>query len=608
MKFTNLRYLLASAAVLAAAVSCVGGDFDVPHRGAETGVERVNLYIPEATTRTVIDNDEGGLEAGQTLSLKWAEGDAFALWAANIASGAMTFANAVFTHSGNINDPQGVLFTGNIPRLMAQDTYYYYGFYPVPAEENIDETAVRYDIPATQNGEYDPRCDIMRAEVSGRALSQSIENTLDLQFKHIMHVLKITIHSNPFGDKGIRKVYIEFPQPVAGRASVNIADGSFTLEEGRNVITAEFAEPKQAGDEFWVFVAPSASVSGEVRFLAATGTDSPDEYVSDMSVTTAFRRFESQHITPVNLGLRGCSEGITWFDYDIDPEQLGEDVEILHVALPEGRTFHDGTAEADIYPDEDGRFKMGFSSLSLLSWGSFPITAVFESASAVVPDGREPVISIVEGEYTPHFHNKRDIAAPYLFFEDFAEFDDMSSDDEYSGGFNTGSKNGKSFNYLSGEATGWTGARSGAQAGTAIRLAARREAIAAGATYPARLDSAPLANLKPEASVSVKLTFDYGANYEGARVSNNIKIGHVERADAFASNASNGTFDSANTFEIDEDDGAYDNLPHKDQSFVMSDCVPTSRITWIGTATNKNGFDNTTCWLYIDNVRVSIAK
>lgn len=614
MKFVKLRYLLTLVATVFAAAGCIDGGLDIPGRDGEGGASdllKVRISVPEASTRTVIDTDEGGWSEGETLSLRWAEGDTFGLWAVS-EGGVTAFADALFTHEydSHANDPEGVIFFGTIPHVMAKDTYNYYGFYPAPAVENVTETTVSYDIPSTQSGDYDPDLDIMRASVSGQALTQGILNSLNLNFEHKLHALKILIHSNPFEEHGfgINKIRIEFPQPVAGRAEIGIADGSFALSEGRNEITVDFAESKGAGDEFWVFVAPQEQISGAVKFTAYGGADGADNWSSEISSTEAFTRLAEQHITPVTLGLHGAYT-ITWFDFEIDPSQLGEDIQTLHLSLPDGCTFSDGTTSKELQSDAEGYYSVGFRTDELEKWGSISMTPVFESENALVPEKNnhhEPLMDIVAGNYTPGAHNYRAIKAPYLFFEDFCDFAAMSSDDAYTGGFSTGGKNGKAFNYYSGAATGWSGARSGAQAGTAIRLAARREAIFASASYPARIDSAPLSNLKPGASVSVNLVFDYGANYQGTRVSNTISIGRVENPAIFASNASDGTFESGNSFEINENDGTYNNLPHKDQLFVLNGCVADSRITWIGTATNLNGTSNTTCWLYIDNVRVTI--
>ena len=603
----TVLFLLASAMLSVA--SCTERNIipGLSDEGGESfaGMQEIYLSVGQLSTRTAIDSDEGGTAAGQTVSFKWSDGDRISL----AARGATSFSGAVFTHTVHPDDPDGTLFKGLVP-LMTPGEYAYHAFYPADKASFSGET-VRLAIPAMQSGRYDDSpADIMAARTNGSQLTANLLNKLDFNFRHLTHALKITVPagSNHFG-QDITRIVIEFPQPVAGELTYDISDGSVSGEGIMdNTITVDFDEPLQEGEPFWVFTAPAAHVDGPVKFTAYGGDRL--SYMSDPSTTDAFTKLSEGTVTPVNLGIKeGFS--LTTFEYEIDSERLGEDVEILHLSLSDGHYFHDGMDSADVAPDKDGRFRIKFRTSDLQKWEEITLTPVYESEHAMVPeqDGmHDPLMTISAGGYVPGEVNTIKVSAPYLFFEDFRNFASMSSDDAHSGGFNTGAKNGKAFTYMGGGTTGWSGARAGAQQGTGIRLAARREAIFASASYPARIDSAPVSNLKEGASVTLKLTFDYGANYSGTRVSNTIKIGHVENPQIFASNAADGTFDPANTFDIDEDDGDYGNLPHKDQSFMLGGCGRDSRMTWIGTAANLNGTSNTTCWFYIGNVKASIAE
>lgn len=602
----TVLFLLASAMSIAA--SCTENSLlpGLSDEGGDSiaGMQEVSLSVGQLSTRTAVDSDQGGSEAGQTVSFRWTGGDRISLW----ATGGTSFQNAVFTHTDHPDDPSGTLFKGIIP-AMTPGEYTYCAFYPAEMV-TVSGEAAHLSIPSVQTGKYgNSPADIMAASASGPHLSADLLNRIDFRFRHLTHALKITVPagSNRFG-QDITRIVIEFPQPVAGELTYDISDGSVNGEGiVNNTITVDFDEPLHEGEPFWVFTAPAASVDGPVKFTAYGGDRL--SYMSEPSVTTAFSKLSAGTVTPVNLGIKeGFS--ITAFEYELNPEHLGEDVQTLHLTLSEGHSFHDGSVSADVSPDEGGRFTVRFRTSQLQEWGTVTLSPVYESEHALVPEPaghHDPLMTIAEGGYTPGAPNSRTVYAPYLFFEDFGDFASMSSDDAHSGGFNTGAKSGKTFTYMDGEATGWSGARAGAQEGTGIRLAARREAIFISASYPARIDSAPISNLKPGVSANLRLTFDYGANYSGTRVSNTISIGHVEDPAVFASNASDGTFDASNSFEIDDDDGEYDNLPYKDRSFRLAGCSRDSRITWIGTATNLNGANNTTCWLYIDNVRVSIA-
>jgi hypothetical protein len=60
-------------------------------------------------------------------------------------------------------------------------------------------------------------------------------------------------------------------------------------------------------------------------------------------------------------------------------------------------------------------------------------------------------------------------------------------------------------------------------------------------------------------------------------------------------------------FYLNEVGGSYTTISNT-YNYVMANCGSTTRLTWLTTNEHKAGTTNGTFWLYIDNVKVSIAK
>jgi hypothetical protein len=208
---------------------------------------------------------------------------------------------------------------------------------------------------------------------------------------------------------------------------------------------------------------------------------------------------------------------------------------------------------------------------------------------------------------TLSFMPSNGLNVPYLLYEDFSAVGSFSYDDQYSGGFNSGSKDSHAF------LSGWTGARIGASAGQSIRIACRRET---SADYPARVDAAPLNGII-KSPVDLSVEFDYGANnqFGGISIISNpdvgqtCHVGYVTSTQGYKSGATNGTFEDGNSFYVKEYSGSYTSTPNTAQYTIHN--VPAGgifRLTIRTEIEHQAGTNNTTAWLYIDNVKIKIAK
>ena len=613
MKLLNLLNSvcrIASVAFCAATVvSCAFTEFE---NGGIDGNEREDaqgiwlavpeLSVPNVSTRVVIDA-EATPEAGQSVEARWSEGDSFSLWAAGSAEENI-YRNMKFDYMGTAKYGDQTLFWGKQVPLMAEDSYTYRAYAPYTDNVDLQSNTITYEIPAVQSGRYDGALDIMRAkaERTDRRLILNTHNhsedadDMDLLFKHETHILRIVMPSNPFEEQGTKvgRIRIIFPTEVVGTLTFDaVSDDDPVFEGVSNEILVDFGEEGlDAGEPFWVFAAP-ADVTGEpVRFVAA---DTEGEEVTFFSQSLSFGNLESAHITPVNLTMKVRPS--SYYTVSVtDHSKLGEAITALSsMTLPEGAAFADlyfSRTKNNILPEEGSEiFKVKILDDCIEALEGQNIDFILESTHAenLVPDTQTVTSSGCE------------LTAPYLFFEDFSNVESFSSNDEYTGGFSTGSQNAVSF------LDGWSGGRIGAQAGTSIRIAARRET---SANYGARVDSAPITKLKDGASVNVTVQFDCGMNQQrggvfSSDVSQTCYMGYVTDPELYNSGSTTGTFND--NFTIKESTGSWTSVPNT-KEFSIAECTNVTRLSWRTMPENKAGANNNTCWLYLDNIRVSISE
>lgn len=596
MRYTYLIYAVGAALSVATLGSCSRAD-EIPFAGGEgqhsDATVEIALSIPSLATRTSVGEDDG-----RTLTPKWDVGDSFGLLIRSADGSELNErfdAACEFTHIENAHDLNNELFTGLVPR-MASGTYDYYAIYPMPSEGSISGTTVRCTVPSIQTGEYDGGSDLMWAHAVGEELDQNLYNNLDLRFKHLTHALKITVPEelNRFGTE-IERIAIEFPQPVAGDMLVDYTDGRLdmsTLTTSKIEIRFGADNPFESDKSFWVYTAP-VILTGAVRFTAYNDKES---LMSDYIETSALGVLEPQHITPVRLAVTAGFK-VTWFDYSVDWSQLGEPVETLTLKLPDGYEFADGGSEK-VLAEFDGRYSFALRNDDLAGGlNGQTIETTYESEHAIIRDERTP---LRVADFTPSIHNYKTVLCPYLFFEDFSSVASFSSYDEHATS-NAGSRAGVSF------LDGWSGGRIGALAGTSIRIACHRET---SARYPARVDSAPIRNLKEGAIVNVIIVYDYGVNRQNggigsANVGQTVYMGYITTPDVYRSGDDDGTYVA--DFNINEQTGTWTNLPYVG-TFNISECFNQTRLSWRTNIDYNAGLNNSTCWLYIDNIRVSIAQ
>lgn len=570
--FNRLAILPTLAALAAAAVSC--------HDGAEwltpDSERRIEVSINAPSTRTAL------LEDG--LTARWVRGDRIALWA--YADGTAAFAGVPFTLWYPREDPEQGLFTGKID-AMAAGTYDYYASYPTP--EATEGTKVSYTIPTVQNGTWNGDLDIMLAAAQGAELKEEILNEITLRFRHKIHALKITIPEgrNLLG-RPIEKLRIEFPQPVAGRLTWDLAHPETAPETAAtdNAITLDFAEPVDAGDTFWVFIAPADLTGGQVRFTATDGT----EYSWPLSAWN-FRDCAAGRITPVRLTI---DERRPQQDYrlTIDPAHLGEPVtQIDSLTMPAGYEFpsielsattrnltrnDDGTFSARVFSDQTDALSNGMQAR---------MTVGSENTEGV--HGKHCEISNVTADGCT-------VAAPYLFFEDFSGISDFDAGATQNLG-NPDAQDLTPYNL-----PGWYGARAQGEAEKSVRIRMNGTGIA---YYPARIDSCPIGGIKQGHSVNIKVVFNADAfNKEPSKM--RCKVGTSNGGGGFAGNDSNNT---AATLQIAENASAGFGNIVGEYEFTVSGCTAQTCLSWHYVKNRGSDWVSGYTSMFMDNIRVTIA-
>lgn len=596
----NVRALFALSLTLLLQ-SCQDEVRDIPQVAHEVGFQAGGVQ-----TRTEM------LSNG--LSATWTRDDVIAMWA-KASSGSYMLTNQPFKTYGA--DKGLGIFTSTLAEPMPDNLYTYYCCYPIP--ERVDGMTATFNVPAHQDGKVSGGADVMIGTPVNYGPIRGIPELddgarLSVSMNRMLHQFRLYIPDTDlvlWGDTA-EKITITFPKDVVGKISCNLEDPGQApvLTEGSSKVTLSLAENLgvSSGDDLQYAcfsIAPTTFSSGD-RMVVRLFTATHIAYLDPINLRS--RTFEPGHSTPVALKLIGKEEYCR-VRFTVSGNNLGENATSVKLTAPSGCVW--GDTESNIYTYSPGHeiqtgetFEIVFENVDAyraLSGQNVTVTFdtehVTTSQTITLPD-------MSKGNMT-----ELSAALPYLLYEDFSSVHTFSSNDNYSGGIISGSKDAVSF------LNGWTAGRAGAQAGKCIRIAARRET---SARYHARVDSAPIIALKKPANLNV--TFDYGGDNEYSEIKildfvvgsgdypQTFWVGYVTSTKAYESGATDGTFEGVNSWKFMEYSGSYDSLPNNETFTLHSVPAGLVRISWRSEVEDNAGANNTTCWLYIDNVKVQIAK
>lgn len=608
---TILRIILVSAGV----ALCGCGDFESTE--SEMISSSVNVVFAVGNTpRTRTEYDV------ETKRFVWNDGDKIAVWAKS-PDGSYALDNQAFRLMAVASDKSEAYFTATLQSPMAEGTYSYYMTYPLP--ESMGGMTATFTVPSVQDGTASDGVDIIVAEpISGPALEPVKEaapivsdDVLNVRMRHLLHFLRFYIpEGNNLLGEPVKRIEFTMPRAVAGNVSVDVTDASTaSLGDGVNGMTLELTKPIDASaDGMESAVAgifpPRMAYSAGDRITVDAYSENK---CASVSFSLAGRDFAAGHTTKVPLKMTEAKPIEYELKFMLASNNLGEDVQDIRITLPDDAVWPGlSSSELRIDSGNDGLVRIGdtyvfrtkdkafFKGLS-----SKRLAVTYESESAVVSE------TVTLGDFSSSIRGECELNCPYLFFEDFSWVEGFNSNDEY-GWSSPGSFSPHLFapytidaeNPWSPEKGGWSAARAGAQAGTAIRIACRRETRLAN--YSARADSPFLSGLKDGKTVNLDITYDYSMGREGTpKIAQTVYFGYITTSKNPSSGDETGTFPES--FKINETTGSYTNINHTANTLLRGVGAPL-RLSWRTMPDKDWGANNNTCWLYIDNIKVKIKK
>ena len=518
--------------------------------------------------------------------------------------------------------PWGALFSTQMSDLEAGD-YTYYAAYPAP--ESVDGTRATYTLPAVQDGTYDMRdydikdqtshgaykgnCDFMLARpVTAAALTAGSE-TLAMHFIHQCHVMRVQVPvgRNQWGER-VSRLRVEFPAAVVGRMTMDLADPTAApqLTEGGNTVIAELKNPltestedNPDGNYVWLFLCPG-NISGDVRFTAYD----ENGYQSGSLSVPIDRTLEAGRITPVTLTVPD-ELPVTWLDFSITGNNLGEEPNSFTVTAPDGATFRNGTNKQSFTVNAENKYMLGFynevdgrANGDLIRNGGLSFS--YDSEHAIVTSHKAV-------DFTAEAHTEISLTVPYLFYEDFggAGGSDRNNNTEDLGKYNL---------------TGWSASRFGIQANTSAMIFGYLGSSIVtdpdkGDNHRGRIDTPHLTGLKEGANVSLLVSYDVGGTKKNGNTILNKTTVMYSKYD-FGTDTKTGTIKGdgnaiENIFLTEEPgtNGSYTNLPvHR--NITVTGCTNKHRLSWRASfRVDGQGVSTITAgdtYVYIDNIRGSI--
>ena len=604
------KFYLVSTLIFAIAV--VGCSKQDNNNGA-VNVENTTLSVglPSEISRTAVD------DAG---SARWVAGDTFALWAENrtgmMKAEAVEFLMYYYWHSY-----QYAVFTAKSFPTLEEGEYTYYATAPTP--NSTANYVANYTIPTEQAADaFNGKLDIMVATplVAEAITPDNTVNTLDMDFAHKTHLLKVNIAENKLGTP-ISALRFTFPTGVTGTMSLDVKDATAapTLSDASTALNLNLSNAIDVGNgTAWGTIFP-ANVEGDVK-VTAVGTDGR---LSKEKTINIAKNYEEGHITPLSFSVPVIRPTLR---FSIGTNYLGEPIEKLKITDHQG-----GSVEWDV--NEHNRYDYSvdgdFTESVFDHYEGQTFTATFESKNAIVS-----TTFVMPSDLTWGLNVIPAIDVPYLLFEDFSCIhtagesygdNNQASDERKQPGVSLDS-------YMS--HTGWNAARFLLGVGTCPRINVRSQMVkivmAFSSKHHGRLDTPPLTGLKAGAKVNLCVQFDAGGyEYEGAsgeimaislashtNLSNPID-GIPTGTESFSLNPlgpveyKTTLNDFGTTHYVASMSSLYGNnsfgSTFPTHTATVSAATNSTRLVFYPTTSVElGGIDNSECAIYIDNIKVSI--
>ena len=591
------------------------------------------LFVGCSTEHSDVDNtlNNGKIQVsiGQSLAIKsrtsigedgrsaeWSKGDKIALWAVgsggNYALQAESF--SLYRYESGYDN---VVFTAFIDPMPA-DSYTYYAAYPIPV--SVSGTSATYTLASEQDGSgFVGSADIMvSAAVTAPELAEGVVSKLDLRFTHKMHALRITLPGDgTLGGEAITAINFTFPAAVTGDVVVDVANPTApaTLTNGSNKLRVKIPNGYKAGDTVWAMIFPT-ELDGEILYtVEASGYKSVERRVA------ISKSAESSHISPMSFAVPEM-DYTTDIYIDVTENNLGEDYNTITIYDNSGNALQSYSRNAShSYFVTTVKGQIDSSALA-----STQYRVVFESDNAIVED------RVTVGTISPYRPNSVKTAVPYLLYEDFSTINTTYAncgDDNTSSGDDRKQPGESLDKYMASQ--GWSAARFMVSQGNCIRINVRYQMVKIivltfTTTHRGRLDTPLLGSLKSGSTVKLKVTFDAGAHvatgsnmdFTGQSCTSISVSTHTNTASAINGVATgtgeSGAIEDFGTTLFSEflpDSCKIDSWTSSFPTYTASIPNVTSQhrlCFYVDTSATLDGIGNEEFFVYLDNIKVSIAQ
>ena len=614
--------------------SCAGGEFrEDPHLQHPI---QVGIYAGGTQTRTEM-GDNG-------LSTHWTADDELAVWARN-SSGTDVLSAQIFEAYGL--DGRHGYFTSTLASAMADDLYTYFCCYPAPIA--VSGTNVTFRLKSQQDGKVSSGADIMiAAPVQHGPLSAINEEEdhsgMSLQMNRMMHQFRFQLPQTDTHLNGaaIERLKLTFPVNVVGDVQLDLADPQkkAVLSQGTGDITLELKDPLTVLEQNYACVAfvPTQFASGQTLQVKAY---TADKIVHIDPIDLKSRNCQAGHSTPVMLIVRSIDDYPYQLTFRVSANNLGENPNSVRLEAPSGCVWPEQNSNVYTYAPGHGiavgeeivfRFE---DEKQYRAFSGKTISVTFDSDNALTR--QNATVPDLSGR------DKADISltVPYLFYEDFSGIPSFN-DGHDNPTVGTSSDTYKGITELSSKSSllsGWYGTRIGGQSGTSIRICCRYEhVLLAGAYYKGRVYTPFLSNIKDGKDVNISVSFRYGSNRNerdpllGSRPDKSpVMYFGINTQDPVTNPDQNegniidqvtgligGTGYAGNTVTslsplvikgeyLPKTGGSYTSFAGT-RTVTVENVDNGMRLAWVLSTDNTASNTNANYWLYLDDIKVSIAK
>lgn len=583
------------------------------------------------------------------LSAVWEDADQLAVWAAG-SNGGYILANQIFKTYGT--DGQRGFFTSVLESEMPQDTYTYYCCYPVPV--SVNGMTASFNISAVQDGKASGGADIMVATPVQHGALTAVQEFEDhsgmrMEMNRKMHQFRFFVPEEDqlLGDEKIERIILDFPVPVTGNVSVDLAeiDAPVVLTDGSSAVELNLAEPigVSSGDDYQFACLAMAPVQFEQgQSLQVVKAYTEDKIAFFDPIDLKGKACLSGHSTPVKLKIRELVDLAGIIYMKVGTNNLGENPRKITFTAPAGCNWGDGGSNVFVYEPgyeipvgETIAFKFETDLDAYTAFSNKEISVTYDSENALMSETLTMPAIDRQGATTVS------LTVPYLLFEDFScVYAEGESYGNNSYSQDEREQPGYSLDGIMSH-KGWNASRYWTK-GNSIRINTRYQCVGVtvlgyslqfASYHHGRLDTPALSGLKPGKTVDLRMYYDAGgylhktsssgatgvtlcvASHTNAEVLEGIPTG--AKGLDLSANGFTATYDTSvsdfgsrqgsTPLSSDYGDDAF-NSSFPTYGADISEATSSTRLVFYTIFTGDDGIKNAEFHVYIDNIKVQIAN